>query len=70
MFGCLYGPQMMKLSLEIPLASMDNTGTIIWAKHKEILIGKTTDLMMLSQGDEVNDFNNFSIVVAFFSFRS
>ncbi|CAE5963399.1 unnamed protein product [Arabidopsis arenosa] len=54
-FGCLYGPQMMKLSLEIPLACMDNTGTIIWAKHKEILIGKTTDLMMLSQGDEFSD---------------
>lgn len=39
----------MKFSLEIPLASMDKNGIIIWAKHKEICIGNTT----LSGADEV-----------------
>ena len=27
---------MVKLGREIPVASMDNTGKIIWAKHNEI----------------------------------
>jgi len=30
------GTIMVKLGREIPVASMDNTGKIIWAKHNEI----------------------------------
>lgn len=30
------GTIMVKLGREVPVASMDNTGKIIWAKHNEI----------------------------------
>lgn len=36
MIGYDEGTIMVKLGREIPVASMDNTGKIIWAKHNEI----------------------------------
>ncbi|XP_010463322.2 PREDICTED: coatomer subunit beta'-3-like, partial [Camelina sativa] len=33
----------MEFSLEIPLASMDKKGTIVFAKHREIYIGSAAD---------------------------
>ncbi|XP_010449930.1 PREDICTED: coatomer subunit beta'-1-like isoform X4 [Camelina sativa] len=42
-FGCNRGPVLMEFSLEIPLASMDKKGTIVFAKHREIYVGSAAD---------------------------
>lgn len=36
MIGYDEGTIMVKLGREVPVASMDNTGKIIWSKHNEI----------------------------------
>ena len=36
MIGYDEGTIMVKLGREVPIASMDNSGKIIWAKHNEI----------------------------------
>lgn len=36
MIGYDEGTIMVKLDREVPVASMDNSGKIIWAKHNEI----------------------------------
>lgn len=36
MIGYDEGTIMVKLGREVPVASMDNSGKIIWAKHNEI----------------------------------
>ena len=41
---------MVKLGREIPVASMDNSGKIIWAKHNEI---QTADIRRVGSGYEV-----------------
>ncbi|KAL8139428.1 hypothetical protein V2J09_005449 [Rumex salicifolius] len=46
------GSVMIKLGREIPVASMDNSGKIIWAKHNEI---HTADIRRVLSGYEVTD---------------
>jgi len=44
------GSIMVKIGREIPVASMDNSGKIIWAKHNEI---QTADIRRVGAGYEV-----------------
>lgn len=44
------GTIMVKMGREIPVASMDNSGKIIWAKHNEI---QTVDIRRVGAGYEV-----------------
>jgi coatomer subunit beta' len=46
------GTIMVKLGREIPVASMDNTGKIIWAKHNEI---QTANIKSIGADYEVTD---------------
>ena len=50
MIGYDEGTIMVKLGREIPVASMDNTGKIIWAKHNEI---QTANIKSIGAGYEV-----------------
>ena len=41
---------MIKIGREVPVASMDNSGKIIWAKHNEI---QTVNIKTVGAGNEV-----------------
>ena len=41
---------MIKIGREVPVASMDNSGKIIWAKHNEI---QTVSIKTVGAGNEV-----------------
>ena len=47
---------MVKLGREVPVASMDNTGKIIWAKHNEI---QTANIKSIGADYEV-----FSVLIS------
>ncbi|CAF2177000.1 unnamed protein product [Brassica napus] len=53
------GSTMVKLGREIPVASMDNSGKIIWAKHNEI---HTVNIKSVG-ADEVNDGERLPLAV-------
>lgn len=44
------GTIMVKLGREVPVASMDNSGKVIWAKHNEI---QTINIKSVGAGYEV-----------------
>lgn len=50
MIGYDEGTIMVKLGREVPVASMDNSGKIIWAKHNEI---QTVNIKSIGAGLEV-----------------
>ncbi|RID62515.1 hypothetical protein BRARA_E01583 [Brassica rapa] len=54
------GTIMVKLGREIPVASMDNTGKIIWAKHNEI---QTANIKSIGAGYEVTDGERLPLAV-------
>lgn len=53
------GTIMVKLGREVPVASMDNTGKIIWAKHNEI---QTANIKSIGADYEV-----FSVLISSYS---
>ncbi|KAG5415970.1 hypothetical protein IGI04_003537 [Brassica rapa subsp. trilocularis] len=54
------GTIMVKLGREIPVASMDSSGKIIWAKHNEI---QTANIKSLGAGYEVTDGERLPLAV-------
>ncbi|CAH2036488.1 unnamed protein product [Thlaspi arvense] len=54
------GTIMIKLGREIPVASMDNTGKIIWAKHNEI---QTANIKSVGADYEVTDGERLPLAV-------
>uniref|UniRef100_A0A0D3BML7 Uncharacterized protein n=1 Tax=Brassica oleracea var. oleracea TaxID=109376 RepID=A0A0D3BML7_BRAOL len=54
------GTIMVKLGREIPVASMDNTGKIIWAKHNEI---QTANIKSIGADYEVTDGERLPLAV-------
>ncbi|KNA15992.1 hypothetical protein SOVF_093220 [Spinacia oleracea] len=54
------GTIMVKMGREIPVASMDNSGKIIWAKHNEI---QTVDIRRVGAGYEVTDGERLPLAV-------
>ncbi|KAL8153116.1 hypothetical protein V2J09_010876 [Rumex salicifolius] len=59
-FGYDEGTILVKLGREIPVASMDNSGKIIWAKHNEI---QTADIRRFVSGYEVTDGERLPLAV-------
>ncbi|KAH9615444.1 hypothetical protein KSS87_021359 [Heliosperma pusillum] len=54
------GSIMVKIGREIPVASMDNSGKIIWARHNEI---QTVDIRRVGAGYEVTDGERLPLAV-------
>ncbi|KAH9622387.1 hypothetical protein KSS87_012785 [Heliosperma pusillum] len=54
------GTIMVKIGREIPAASMDNSGKIIWARHNEI---QTVDIRRVGAGYEVTDGERLPLAV-------
>ncbi|CAN6927908.1 unnamed protein product, partial [Brassica oleracea] len=54
------GTIMVKLGREVPVASMDNTGKIIWAKHNEI---QTANIKSIGADYEVTDGERLPLAV-------
>ncbi|KAJ8424722.1 hypothetical protein Cgig2_023386 [Carnegiea gigantea] len=54
------GTIMVKIGREIPVASMDSSGKIIWAKHNEI---QTVDIRRVGAGYEVTDGERLPLAV-------
>ncbi|KAL2932459.1 Coatomer subunit beta'-2 [Bienertia sinuspersici] len=54
------GTIMVKMGREIPVASMDNSGKIIWAKHNEI---QTVDIRRVGANYEVTDGERLPLAV-------
>ncbi|KAK9690312.1 hypothetical protein RND81_09G119000 [Saponaria officinalis] len=54
------GTIMVKIGREVPVASMDNSGKIIWARHNEI---QTVDIRRVGAGYEVTDGERLPLAV-------
>ena len=65
MIGYDEGTIMIKLGREEPIASMDNSGKIVWAKHNEI---QTVNIKSVGADFEVcNGFIcHFLLIISFF----
>jgi coatomer subunit beta' len=57
------GTIMIKIGREVPVASMDNSGKIIWAKHNEI---QTVNIKTVGAGNEVLLVHNANLLKAFY----
>jgi hypothetical protein len=57
------GTIMIKIGREVPVASMDNSGKIIWAKHNEI---QTVNIKTVGAGNEVLLVHNANLLTAFY----
>uniref|UniRef100_A0ACD5ZMW5 Uncharacterized protein n=1 Tax=Avena sativa TaxID=4498 RepID=A0ACD5ZMW5_AVESA len=54
------GTIMIKIGREVPVASMDNSGKIIWAKHNEI---QTVNIKTVGAGNEIADGERLPLAV-------
>jgi len=54
------GTIMIKIGREVPVASMDNSGKIIWAKHNEI---QTVNIKSVGAGNEIADGERLPLTV-------